>query len=150
MKTNTIKAWCVGLALLLSVLIFAAGCSTVMDYRSVSLEYYNLSEKVIKVVDVSGMPAVAASGILMPYPGQEENPMMKAEQSLQAPLLIPAKIKILWLEGGTSAGSGSPHQAEIRRDEFGVPESLSNKAIRFIYLGNNQWRLKLAKRGATT
>jgi hypothetical protein len=55
---------------------------------------------------------------------------------------------ILWLEGGTSAGTGSPHQAEIHRDEFGVPESLSNKALRFIYFGNNQWRLKLAKRGA--
>jgi hypothetical protein len=119
-----------------------------MDYRSVSIEYYNLSEKVINVVDVSGMPAVAASGIVMPYPGGEENPMFKADQPLQAPLLIPARIKIIWLEGGTSAGTGSPHQAEIRRDEFGVPESLSNKALRFIYLGNNQWRLKLAKRGA--
>jgi len=138
----------VGVSLLSTVLLFVTSCSTVLDFRGVSLEFYNLSEKTITVVDIGGFPAMQGLHLLQPNPGSEENPAIRVGQSVQGPLLVPDKVKITWLEGGTSSGSGAPHQIEIPRDEFGVPASLSGRALRFIYLGKNQWRLKVTKRDA--
>ena len=131
-----------------TVLLFVTGCSTVLDFRGVSLEYYNLSEKPITVVDIGGFPAMQGLHLLQPNPGGVENPAIRVGQSVQGPLVVPDRIKITWLEGGRSSGSGAPHQIEIPRDEFGVPATLSGRALRFTYLGKDQWRLKVTKRDA--
>lgn len=124
--------------------------------REVSFEWFNLSTNQIWVTNVSGLPLEASPGRLMPSHAEDR---LESSQSVFAEVIrIGDRIVIKWKDNGTQgfsgyARSGSPgndppgvaNQAEFKRDELALPAKTGNAKIRFTYLGNDKWRIKLLK-----
>ena len=120
--------------ILILLVIFAGhGCATELNLGEVSIEWFNLSEIRIKVVDVGGMPPNVMPGVLSPSPNET---LATATSVVYGPVHIKGQINIFWQQDGNS------HKAEFKRDDCGIPAKLSSGKIRFTYLGNDKWRVK--------
>ena len=120
----------------------------------VTFEFFNLYQDEIWVTRIQGLPANATPGRLIPV--HQETTLEVKSYTLTEPVTITPKIKILWKEngktgwpGGLKPGetvpSGVTHAVEFQRSDLGIPAKLNSGNIRFTYLGNDKWRVKLLK-----
>jgi len=137
--------------LALLVALAASGCG----YRNrgeVEFEWYNLGTNEIYVTEVIGLPLEATPGRLGPDPAEDR--LHVASSVLFESIQIPDQLTILWKDNGKEGwpggieppGSDPPgktHRFELRRDELGIPAKFKVGTIRFTYLGDNKWRVKL-------
>src|ERR1043166_2833978 len=130
------------------------GCMTGSSFSEVSFEWFNLSTNQIWVTDVAGLSAPASPGRLMP--SHAEDQLERAESTFSKAVHINETIKLVWKDNGNrgwpggvdppgSSPPGVTHTAELRRASLGIPAKLSSGKIRFTYLGNGKWRVKLVK-----
>jgi hypothetical protein len=103
--------------------------------KEVDLVYFNLSTNEIVVDSIAGLPPWAPPGVLIPVHA-EDRPSEKSAASWD-PVDVSTTLKITWREGGTS------HQAELKRDELGIPAKIRKGKVRFTYLGGDKWRVKV-------
>lgn len=137
------------LALLLS--LAASGCG----YGSrgeVEFEWYNLGTNEIYVTEVIGLPLEATPGRLGPV--LSEDRLHVASSVLFESIRIKDQLTILWKDNGKegwpggveppgSEPRGTAHRFELKRDDLGIPAKVKVGTIRFTYLGDNKWRVKL-------
>jgi hypothetical protein len=141
------------IASLVSVFV-GISCMAPLNTRSaeVSFQWFNLSTNEIWVVEVVGLPAEASAGRLMP--SHSEDPLRTKESHFFEPVRIKSRMTIVWqdvgkngLPGGRKPGElpppGNEHRFELKRDDLGIPARMTGGKIRFTYLGNEQWRVRL-------
>lgn len=139
-------------AIALLSIFLCAGCVSGFGGQEVTFEYFNLSTNEIWVTDIAGLPAWASPGRLMPSHA-EDALEVTASTSFET-VRIKDQIKIIWKDngqqgwpGGLKPGelvpAGITHEAQFKRDDLGIPAKLKNGKIRFTYLGNDKWRVKL-------
>jgi len=69
---------------------------------------------------------------------------------------IKDRITIMWRDNGNegwpgglkipgSIPPGVAHQVEFKREDLGLPSKMNAGKVRFTYLGNDKWRVKLLK-----
>ena len=120
--------------------------------KAVTFEWFNLSTNEIWVTAAVGMPPDATPGRLMPSRG--ESRLEASTSSLLQTIRIGKQIKIEWKDNGKkgwpgglnppgSVPPGASHSMEYRRDDLGIPAKLSSGKIRFTYLGDGKWRIRL-------
>jgi hypothetical protein len=138
----------------LIVTLVCAGCASDSGFPKVTFEYFNLSTNEIWVTEVAGFPPNATPGRLMT--SRDENPLEVKASVFSETVRIRSKIIIVWKDGGKQGWpgglksaelvpSGIAYQAAFKRDDLGIPAKLSSGRIRFTYLGNEKWRVKLLK-----
>jgi hypothetical protein len=138
----------------LVVTLVCAGCANGGGLPDVHFEWFNLSTNQIWVTGVTGLPPEALPGRLMP--SHAEDQLEASESVFSETVRIKDRITITWRDNGAqgwpgglktpgSVPPGTTHQAELKRDELGIPAKLSSGKIRFTYLGNDKWRVKLLK-----
>jgi hypothetical protein len=143
---NIILGLVVGLA--------CAGCENGSGLPEVHFEWFNLSTNLIWVTDVIGLAPEASPGRLMP--SHAETQLETIESVFSETVRIKDRITIKWKDNGNegwpgglktpgSIPPGGAHQAEFKREDLGIPAKLSSGKIRFTYLGNEKWRVKLLK-----
>jgi hypothetical protein len=118
------------------LLLLGVGCLNSFGEQQVVFEFVNLSTNKIRSEAVKGLPPVVAGGSLLPS-GDEEHP--DSTVVLSGPIKIPDQITMVWKEGGVS------REAQLKQSELGLSATLKNQRIRFAYLGNGKWRIKLLK-----
>jgi hypothetical protein len=116
-----------------ALMLCCVGCS---DMREIDFVYFNLSPNEIFVESVAGLPLRASPGVLIPVHAEDQL-SAKGAIFFGETADIPSTLKIIWKEGGSS------HQAELKRDELGIPAKFKNGKIRFTYLGGDKWRVKV-------
>lgn len=120
----------------IAAVLLGAGCLNCAGETQVVFEFVNLSTNKIRSEAVRGFPPVVAGGSLLP--AQDEG-HPDATVVLEGPLGVPEQITMVWKEGGVS------RETQLKRSELGLPATLANQRIRFAYLGNGKWRIKLVK-----
>lgn len=118
------------------LLLLGVGCLNSFGEQQVVFEFVNLCTNKIRSEAVKGLPPVVAGGSLSPS-GDEAHP--DSTVVLSGPIKIPEQITMVWKEDGAS------REAQLKRSELGLPATLKNQRIRFGYLGNGEWRIKLLK-----
>lgn len=118
------------------LLLLGVGCLNSLGEQQVVFEFVNLSTNKIRSEAVKGLPPVVAGGSLLPS-RDEERP--DSTVVLSGPIKIPDQITMVWKEGGAS------REAQLKRNELGLPATLKNQTMRFVYLGNGKWRIKALK-----
>jgi hypothetical protein len=124
------------------------------DLPAVSFEWFNLSTNEIWVTAVIGFPKDASPGRLTP--NRSENRLERSEIVISETVRIKDRITIMWKNNGalgwlgglkTPGGvlPGTAHQVELKRDDLGIPAKLNSERIRFTYLGDDKWRVRLLK-----
>jgi len=109
------------------------GCS---DMSEISFVYFNLSPTEIVVDSIAGLPPWASPGVLVPVRAEDQLSESRTT-SLDGSIKVAPTLTIVWREGGAS------HQAELKRDEVGIPAKIKKGKIRFTYLGGDKWRVKV-------
>jgi len=104
--------------------------------NEIDFVYFNLSATEIVVDSIAGLPPWASPGVLVPSHA-EDRLSEKSATSYDGPVDVPASLKIVWREGGVS------HQAELKRDDLGIPAKIKKSKISFTYLGGDKWRVKV-------
>lgn len=138
--------------LCLAMTLACVGCGASLP--EVAFEYFNLSANEIWLTDITGLPPNAAPGRLIP--GKEEIPLEVKASVFSERVRMKDRITIKWKDNGKegwpgglkipgSIPPGVAHQAEFKRDDFGIPAKLSSGKIRFTYLGNEKWLVKFLK-----
>lgn len=117
----------------IAALLCCGGC---IGMRQVVFTYYNLSGQEIRVVNIAGMPPNVTPGVLVPA-HNEDNRLEEKSASFFEPIRIEDRIKIVWQENGSS------HELELERENLDIPAKVSSGNVRFTYLGNGKWRVKL-------
>lgn len=136
----------------LAMTLVCVGCGAGLP--EVTFEYFNLSTNEIWLTDVTGLPLDATPGRLIP--SKEEVPLEVKASVFSETVRINDRITIKWKDNGKegwpgglkipgSIPPGAAHQAEFKREDLGVPAKLSSGKIRFTYLGNEKWRVRLLK-----
>ena len=116
-----------------AILMFCCvGCS---DMKQIDFVYFNLSTNEIVVDSIVGLPPWAPPGVLVPVHAEDQ--LSRSSTTSFDPVHVAATLKIVWSEGGAS------HQAELKRDELGIPAKIKKGKIRFTYLGGDKWRVKV-------
>ncbi len=122
--------------------------------KEVTFEYFNLSTNEIWVTGITGLPPDATPGRLRP--SLEELPSEVKAYVFSEAVRIKERLAIIWKDNGKkgwpgglevpgSAPPGVAHKADLGRDDLGIPAKVSSGKIRFTYLGNEKWRVKLLK-----
>lgn len=142
---------------LICVIVIAAfsGCAQNI-LPEVTFEYFNLSTNEIWVTDVVGLPPDATPGRLMPRRG--ENQLEVSASVFNESVRIKREIRILWKDNGKqgwpgglkqvplqppTVPPGTAHEAVFKREDLGIPSKLIHAKIRFTYLGQDKWRIKI-------
>jgi len=102
----------------------------------ISFVYFNLSPTEIVVDSIAGLPPWASPGVLVPVRAEDQLSESRTT-SLDGSIKVAPTLTIVWREGGAS------HQAELKRDEVGIPAKIKKGKIRFTYLGGDKWRVKV-------
>ena len=123
--------------LLLVFALLYGCCLNVLGGQEVKFEYFNLSTNIIKVTNIVGLPPTATPGVLVPSLAEDE--LKVAASVFNDSVRIAERIKIVWKENDRS------HTLELKRDGLGIPAELKNGKVRFTYLGEEKWRVKLLK-----
>jgi hypothetical protein len=87
-------------------------------------------------------------------PVHEETPLHVKASVFSETVHIKSKIKIVWKDGGKSGWAGGlksgellpdgpAHEVVFKRADLGIPPKLNGGKVRFTYLGNGKWRVKL-------
>ncbi len=137
--------------LCLSVSLACAGCTS---HTKVAFEWFNLSTNEIWVIAVTGLPADASPGRLIQ--NRSEGQLESSESIFSETVWPEDRITIKWKDngrqgwpGGLGAEGGIPlgtaHEVVLRREDLGIPAKLTSGRIRFTYLGNDKWRIRLLK-----
>jgi hypothetical protein len=136
-------------------LVMTLGCmASTAGLPEVTFEYFNLSTNEIWVTDVVGLPRQATPGRLMTI--REETELEVSASHFLEAVSIKKRIKIMWKDNGMQGWPGglkkhetippgTAHQVDLKRDDLGIPAKLSSGKIRFTYLGDEKWRVKLYK-----
>lgn len=103
-------------------------CVGCFDVKEIDFVYFNLSPVEIVVGSIAGLPPWASPGVLVPV-HSDGRPSEASATSYGETVRVPPTLKIIWKEGGSS------HQAELNRDELGIPAKFKNGKISFTYLG---------------
>ena len=138
--------------LALAVALACAGCAKGSGLPEVHFEWFNLSTNEIWVTDVIGLPEDASPGRLTP--NRSEDRLETSESVFSETVRIKDRITIKWKDNGKegwpgglkipgSIPPGVAHQVEFKRHDLGLPAKTANAKIRFTYLGNGKWRVKL-------
>ena len=117
-------------ALLILSAALLVGCS-----RQVDFVYFNLSGHEITVDGVSGLPAWAIPGMLVPV-SDDTNRLNEASLTCWESVRIADQIIIRWTE------ANKPQEFRLQRDKQGVPARLSGGRLCFTYLGDGKWRVQ--------
>jgi hypothetical protein len=120
------------LLIVFSALLFP-GCSRKVE---VNFVYYNLSGHQIIVTDVTGLPAWASPGVLVPVSDDSNRLNEKSATSWEA-VRIAEQLKIHWTE------ADQQRELLLKRSELGLPARLAGGRLCFTYLGNGKWRAAL-------
>jgi len=140
------------------VVIFAsvvawAGCS-LLGSGPVTFEWFNLGTNQVWVAEVDGLPRESCPGRLMPVPAEDR--LRGATSIFSESVHVADRIKITWKEAGVAewhddlkpgelVPPGATHTAEFSRETLGIPAKLSGGTVRFSYLGENAWRVRIAR-----
>jgi hypothetical protein len=116
-----------------ALMLCCVGCS---DMSEINFVYFNLSPNEIVIDSVAGLPPWASPGVLVPV-HSDGRPSEASATSYDGAVNVPATLKIVWRERGAS------HQAELKRDELGIPAKFKKGKISFTYLGGDKWRVKV-------
>ena len=100
----------------------------------VDFDFFNLSTNEIFVVSIAGLPVWAAPGVLVT--GHTEDQLPDKSATSWDPVRIAPKLTIVWRE------DGKIHQAEFKRNDFGIPAKIKKGKVRFSYLGGDKWRVR--------
>jgi len=119
-----------------ALMLCCVGCS---DMSEINFVYFNLSPKEIVVDSIAGLPPWASPGVLVPSHAEDQL-SEKSATSYDGAVDVPATLKIVWHEGGAS------HEAQLKRDEVGIPAKIKKGKIRFTYLGGDKWRVKVLEK----
>jgi hypothetical protein len=138
----------------LLMIVSCSGCAIGKGLPEVNFEWFNLSTNEIWIVDVAGLPPEASPGRLMP--SREENPIHLEGSEFNEVIHLKDTIGIKWKENGKegwpsgvqTSPEGSPatgvmHEAVFKRADLGIPPKLDHAKLRFTYLGEDKWRVKL-------
>lgn len=106
--------------------------------NEIDFVYFNLSPNEIVVDSITGLPLWAAPGVLVPVHA-EDRLSESSMTSFDEPVNVSATLKIAWQENGKT------HQAELNRNDLGIPAKLKSGKVRFTYLGADKWRVKVLK-----
>jgi hypothetical protein len=116
-----------------ALMLCCVGCS---DMSEINFVYFNLSPKEIVVDSIAGLPPWASPGVMVPV-HSDGRPSEARATSYGETVRVPPMLKIAWREGDTS------HQAELKRDDLGIPAKIKTGKILFTYLGGDKWRVKV-------
>jgi hypothetical protein len=140
---------------LLMISMFCSGFAGAAP-PEVSFEWFNLSTNEIWVTDLVGLPAEASPGRLTPK--HSEDQPERSESTFSESVRIKDRLVIKWKDNGKQGWPGglkqvplqpptippgTAHEAVFSRKDLGIPAKLSSGKIRFTYLGNDKWRIKL-------
>jgi len=138
------------------LLVFAccgSGCGVSAE---VDFEWFNLSTNEIFVTDAVGLPDQSWAGRLMPVHGEDQ--LSVAGSVIMETVHIKDRIVIKWKGNGKQGWPGGlkqvplqpptippgvGHEAEFKRADLGIPAKLSHAKVRFTYLGQDKWRIKI-------
>jgi hypothetical protein len=120
--------------------------------KEVTFEWFNLSTNEIFVTDTIGLPNEASPGRLTP--NRTEDQLEVSGIGFSETVYIKDRIVIKWNDNGKDGFHGDfgppgivlpgiAHKAEFKREDLGLPAKLESGKIRFTYLGNDKWRIKL-------
>ena len=118
---------------LLTSAVLYVGC---VCPQPVEFAFFNLSGHEIVVNDVAGLPPNATPGVLMPVL-DDTNRLNEKCAVLYERVRVGDRIKIIWTE------ADKPRELELQRSELAVPARLKGGKLRFTYLGDGKWRVKL-------
>jgi hypothetical protein len=116
-------------------MLACAGCH---GMREIDFVYFNLGTNEIVVDSIDGLPLWTSPGRLVPV-HTEDRLSEKSATSFDEPVDVSAMLKIAWQENGKT------HQAELKRNDLGIPAKLKSGKVRFTYLGADKWRVKVLK-----
>jgi hypothetical protein len=136
------------------LLVFAccgSGCGVGAE---VDFEWFNLSANEIFVTDAVGLPDQSWAGRLMPVHGEEQ--LSVAASVIMETVHIKDQIVLKWKENGKEGwprgvaslpnetpATGVVHEAAFKRADLGIPSKLTHAEVRFTYLGQDKWRIKI-------
>jgi hypothetical protein len=135
----------------LKIAIFVLSLCCASCARSkVDFTYFNLSTNEIWVTEVTGLPREASPGRLAPIPN--EGQLSEKSCIYFEPVHIANKLKIVWRDGGKEGWpggeytpKGTSHEMEWTREDLGLPATMNSGKVRFTYIGNEKWRVKVLK-----
>ena len=119
-----------------ALLVCCAGC---FNTNEVVFLYFNLSPNEIVVDSIAGLPPWASPGVLVPVHAEDQL-STSGMSSTGETIRVPPTLNIVWHETGAS------HQAELKRDDLGIPARIKTGKIRFTYLGGDKWRVKVLEK----
>jgi len=122
--------------LLMLFALLCWGCRA--HVHEVSFQYYNMGASEIRVLDIQGVSVAAAPGVLS-VDHHEGSPLEGKCSTFFEKVYVGKKITVIWQEDNSS------HEAELKRDELGLPAELKWGRVRFSYLGDGQWRVNLVE-----
>lgn len=139
----------------LMVGLVCAGYANGSGVRKTHFEWFNLSTNHIWVTEVVGFSLDISPGRLEPSNAEEQ--LESSELVFSETVRIEDRITIKWIDNGKagwpgglkSPGSTPPgvaHQLELKRNDLGIPSKLRRGKIRYTYLGNDKWRVKVVER----
>jgi hypothetical protein len=143
----------------LLMIISCSGYASGGDLPEVSFAWFNLSTNEIWITDVVGLPDESWAGRLMPVHGEDQ--LSEASSTIMETVHIKGQITIKWKDNGKKGWPGglkqvplqpptippgTAHEAVFKRADLGIPAKLSSGKIRFTYLGNDKWRIKLVEK----
>jgi hypothetical protein len=117
-------------------IFFCGGCLAGADVPQVEFAFFNLSTNEIRVTGVIGLPVEASPGRLQPV-HSDTNRLEEKGSIYFEPVRIADQLKIVWEE------RGSTNRLELKRSDLKIPAKLTSGKVRFTYLGNDKWRVKL-------
>jgi hypothetical protein len=138
----------------LLMIVSCSGCAIGKGLPEVTFEWFNLSTNEIWVTDAVGLPDESWAGRLMPVHGEDQ--LSVAASVIMENVQIKDRIVIKWKENGTNGwphgvktlpdgtpATGVRHEAVFKRADLGIPPKLDHAKLRFTYLGEDKWRVKL-------
>jgi len=140
----------------LLVIVSGSGCMSWASLPEVNFEWFNLSTNEIWITDINGLPPDATPGRLTP--NHAESQLERSESTIMETVHIKDRIIIKWKDNGKQGWPGGlkqvplqpptvppgvAHEAEFNRAELGIPAKLTHAKVRFTYLGQDKWRIKI-------
>jgi hypothetical protein len=113
--------------------IALVGCS---ERREVEFAWFNVSGHEIRVTGISGLPLVVTPGVLVPV-SDDTNRLNESGLHFFETIRVEDPLKIIWQEGGAS------RQVQFTRSDAGLPPKLTGGQVRFTYVGDGSWRLRV-------
>lgn len=134
------------------IILAFAGCAVVRGVPEVHFEWFNLGTNEIWVTDVVGLPAEASPGRLTV--NRAESQLETSESIFSETVRVKDRITIKWRDNGKegwpgglkipgSVPPGTAHQVEFNRGDLGIPAKMRSGKVRFTYLGEDKWRIKV-------